>query len=285
MTQTPTAVNDSYVVTEDTNLIVQTPCVLVNDITLGEGPSAALVSGPANGIIEFATDGAFNYTPNANFSGIDTFTYSFTSGALQSNIATVSITVTPVNDAPVAAYENVTTAFNTPIIVNALANDTDPDGDVLSVAAITTAPVSGTAVINPDNTFTYTPNAGFAGSDRFFYTATDGTLTSNAARVYVTVRANQLPVAVIDYADTRLNTQVVIDLAANDYDPDGTIVRSSLTILTNPGRGGSVVNNGDGTVTFTPLSGFAGSDYFYYNIKDNYGATSRSAKVTVKVIR
>ena len=184
-----------------------------------------------------------------------------------------------------AAYDSATTAYNTPIAVNALANDTDADNDGLSVGAITVAPSNGSAAVNPDNTITYTPNTGFSGTDRFYYTATDGTLSSNVARVVVSVKANQLPVAVIDYATTTVNTPVVIDLAANDYDPDGTIVRSTVTVLTAPGRGGSVVNNGDGTVTFTPLAGFAGSDYFYYSIKDNYGATSRSAKVTVKVVK
>lgn len=285
VTQTPTAVNDAYVVNEDSNLVVASPGVLVNDITLVSEPSAVLVSGPANGIIEFAGNGAFNYTPNGNFFGDDSFVYNFTSGGVLSNSATVSITVNPVNDAPVAAYDSTATAFNTPVAVNVLANDTDPDGDALSVAAITGAPSNGSVFVNPDNTVTYTPNTGYSGTDRFYYTASDGTLTSNVARVVVSVQANKLPVAVIDYAETAVNTPVVIDLAANDYDPDGTIVRSTVTVLTSPGRGGSVVNNGDGTVTFTPLSGFAGSDYFYYSIKDNYGATSRSAKVTVKVVK
>lgn len=300
VSEQPQAVGDSYATNEDTALKVASPGVMGNDRFTGAA-SAVLVTTVSNGSLALSPDGSFTYTPSANYWGSDSFTYKFTSGGVESTLAAVELTVNPVNDAPVAAYENVTTAFNTPIIVNALANDTDADvtlvvlsvlandtvasGDVLRIAAVTGAPANGTVVINPDNTFTYTPNTGFVGSDRFFYTATDGTLTSNAARVYVTVKANQLPVAVIDYANTRVNTPVVIDIAANDYDPDGTIVRSTVTVLTAPGRGGSVVNNGDGTVTFTPLSGFAGSDYFYYNIKDNYGATSRSAKVTVKVLR
>ena len=285
VTQTPVAVDDAYAVTEDSTLVVAAPGVLHNDITLGENPAAALVSPPANGTLEFASDGALNYAPNSNFSGVDSFVYDFTSGGMQSSAATVNITVTPVNDAPVAAYDSATTAYNTPIAVNALANDTDADNDALSVGAITGAPSNGSAAINPDNTITYTPNTGFSGTDRFYYTATDGTLSSNVARVVMSVKANQLPVAVIDSATTTVNAPVAIDLAANDYDPDGTIDRSTVTVLTAPGRGGSVVNNGDGTVTFTPLAGFAGSDYFYYNIKDNYGATSRSAKVTVKVVK
>lgn len=283
--QTPTVVNDAYSVNEDTNLIVAAPGVLSNDITMGDMPSAVAVAPPANGILEFATDGAFNYRPNLNFSGSDSFTYRFTSGGIQSSIGSVAITVNPVNDAPTAVNDTASTAFNTAVKISALANDTDPDGNPLSIAVVTGAPASGSVAINPDNTFTYTPNTGFVGTDRFYYTATDGALRSNVGKVTVTVRANQAPVAVIDYADTRVNTPFVFDVAANDYDPDGTIVRSTVTVLTVPARGGSVVNNGDGTVTFTPLANFAGTDYFYYTIKDNYGATSRSAKATIHVLR
>ena len=280
----PQAVGDSYAINEDTTLNVASPGVLGNDQLTGVA-SAVLVTPPSSGSLGLNSDGSFTYTPSADYWGSDSFTYKFTSGGVESTLAAVDLTVNPVNDAPVAAYDSATTAYNTPIAVNALANDTDADNDGLSVGAITVAPSNGSAAVNPDNTITYTPNTGFSGTDRFYYTATDGTLSSNVARVVVSVKANQLPVAVIDYATTTVNTPVVIDLAANDYDPDGTIVRSTVTVLTAPGRGGSVVNNGDGTVTFTPLAGFAGSDYFYYSIKDNYGATSRSAKVTVKVVK
>lgn len=284
VSEQPQAAGDSYAVNEDTNLTVAAPGVLGNDQFTGAA-SAVLVTPPSSGSLVLNSDGSFTYTPSANYSGAVSFTYKLISGGIESTLATVELTVNPVNDGPVAAFDSASTAYNTPIAVNALANDTDADGDTLSVGAITGAPSNGSVAINPDNTITYTPNNGFSGTDRFYYTATDGTLSSNVARVTVTVKANQLPIAVIDYATTTVNTPVVIDLAANDYDLDGTIVRSTLTILTVPGRGGSVVNNGDGTVNFTPLSGFAGSDYFYYNIKDNYGATSRSAKVTVKVVR
>lgn len=280
----PQAAGDSYALNEDTTLIVAAPGVLGNDQFTGAA-SAMLVAPPSSGSLVLNPDGSFTYTPSVNYWGSDSFTYKFTSGGVESTLAAVELTVNPVNDAPVAAYDSATTAYNTPVPVNVLANDTDADGDALSVGAITGAPSYGSAAVNPDNTITYTPNTGFSGTDRFYYTATDGTMSSNVARVVVSVKANQLPVAVIDYATTTVNTPVAIDLAANDYDRDGTIVRSTVTVLTAPGRGGSVVNNGDGAVTFTPLAGFAGSDYFYYNIKDNYGATSRSAKVTVKVVK
>lgn len=282
---TPAAVDDAYSVNEDATLVVASPGVLANDAALGYAPSAQVVSWPSHGTLVLAADGAVEYRPDLNFYGADSFAYRFSTGGVLSTTATVTITVNPVNDAPTAAYDSVSTAFNTAVVIGALSNDADPDGDALSIAAVTGAPTGGTVVVNPDNTFTYTPNAGYSGTDRFYYTATDGTVASNVARVVVKVRANQPPVAVIDYADTLVDTPVLIDLAANDYDPDGTIDRGSVTVLTSPGRGGTVVNNLDGTVTFTPRAGFKGSDYFYYNIRDSYGAVSRSAKVTVHVRR
>ncbi len=280
----PVAVDDSYSTLEDTPLQVAAPGVLGNDS--GEGAlTAQLETGPANGSLTLNPDGSFLYTPAAGYSGSDSFTYKAVSGGVESEFATVTITVArESNTAPVGYQDSATTDFNTPVIIPVLENDVDADGDPLSVAAITIPPPNGTAAINPDNTVTYTPNPGFSGSDRFYYKATDGMDLSNTTRVTVSVRSNKPPVAVVDYAKTVVNTPVLIDIAANDYDVDGTVVRESVTVLTNPGRGGTVVNNGDGTVTFTPAADFKGFDYFYYNIKDDYGATSRSAKVTVQMV-
>ncbi|MBZ0221254.1 MAG: tandem-95 repeat protein, partial [Candidatus Methylomirabilis sp.] len=259
--------------------------VLGNDS--GEGDlTAQLVTGPANGSLTLNPDGSFIYTPGPGYSGIDSFTYKAVFGGAESNTATVSISVDrESNTAPVGYQDSASTDFNTPVVIPVLENDVDADGDPLSVAAITIPPPNGTATINPDNTVTFTPNPGFSGSDRFYYKATDGMDLSNTTRVTVSVKSNKLPVAVVDYATTAVNTPVLIDVAANDYDIDGTVVKESVTILSKPGRGGTVVNNKDGTVTFTPAAGFTGFDYFYYNIKDDYGATSKSAKVTVKVAK
>ncbi|WKZ32673.1 MAG: Ig-like domain-containing protein [Thermodesulfobacteriota bacterium] len=281
----PEAVDDTYSTIEDTPLQVAAPGVLGNDS--GEGVlTAQLVTGAANGSLTLNSDGSFVYSPATGYYGIDTFTYKALSGGVESNSATVSISVARAsNTAPVGYQDSATTNFNTPVVIPVLANDIDADGDPLSVAAITITPPNGTATINPDNTVTFTPNPGFSGSDRFYYKATDGMDLSNTTRVTVSVKSNKPPVAVVDYATTRINTPILIDVAANDYDIDGIIIRESVIVLSRPGRGGTVVNNTDGTVTFTPAAGFTGFDYFYYNIKDDYGATSKSAKVTVKVER
>ena len=139
----PVAVNDTaYTTTEDTPLTVAAPGVLGNDTDPdGDVLTAALVTGPTNGTLTgTSTAGAFTYTPNPDFAGTDTFTYTVSDGALTSAPATVTITVTSTdNDAPVAVDDAYDTDEDTPLVVAApgpLGNDTDPDGDVLTLSLI-----------------------------------------------------------------------------------------------------------------------------------------------------
>jgi len=281
----PVAVDDAYTVEEDNPLNVAAPGVLDNDTSTGT-ITAELVGSPAAGELTLNPDGLFDYTPNANFSGTDTFTYRALDGALYSNVASVRITVNPANDAPIAVDDNGSTVADTDVIVHVLANDTDVDGDPLVVSAVTQQGTNGSVVINPDNTVTYTPNTGFTGTDSFTYTANDGTVDSNQATVAITVTAavNQAPVAVDDYATTTRNSSLFIYLVGNDYDPDGSIDPNSISIVTQPTRGGSVevVTNG---VNFTPKKNFLGTDVFSYTVNDNNGATSNTATVRVNVVR
>jgi hypothetical protein len=147
---------------------------------------------------------------------------------------------------------------------------------------------NGSVVINPDNTVTYTPNAGFTGTDTFTYTANDGTADSAPATVTINVSAavNQAPVAVDDSATTLRNEPIIINILANDYDPDGVLASSALgivTITSEPTRGGTVqvVTNG---VLFTPKKNFRGTDVFRYTVTDNEGASSNEATVRVNVV-
>ncbi|MBI2399476.1 MAG: tandem-95 repeat protein [Deltaproteobacteria bacterium] len=168
--QTPVANDDSYATNEDISLNVTAPGVLVNDSIAGANPRAALVSQPVNGTLSFSATGSFSYTPSANFSGSDSFSYKILTDTFESNAAIVNITVNPVNDLPSAVNDSVTTPKNTQIVINVLGNDTDVEGSPLTVTNVS-APANGTAVLNADNTVTYTPNAEFVGIDTFTYRA------------------------------------------------------------------------------------------------------------------
>src|SRR5439155_1130071 len=132
----PLATADGYATSEDTPLTVAAAGVLANDSDIdGDALSAALVSGPTNGTLTLNANGSFTYTPNANFNGTDSFTYKANDGAADSNIATVTLTITAVNDAPVASGDAY--AVNEDGVLNVAAtgvliNDTDIDGDTLS---------------------------------------------------------------------------------------------------------------------------------------------------------
>ena len=188
----PVAGNDEYSISEDGVLVVAAADgVLGNDGDPDGNPlTAVVVSGPANGNLALNADGSFTYTPNTNFFGTDAFTYAANDGRGVSTPATVSITVTPVNDAPVAAADTATTNINTPVTINILANDSDVDHDQLRVAV--TVPGNGSVLLNSDNTITYTPNPGFVGSDSFDYTISDG--DSATATATVTVHVQPQPV-------------------------------------------------------------------------------------------
>ncbi len=246
--------------------------------------TAVLVNGAANGAVTLNADGSFVYAPKLNFSGTDTFKYKANDGANDSNVATVTITVAAVNDAPLAAADAAATTGTTAVTISVLANDSDPDGDPLSVT-VTTPPGKGSASVNANKTITYTPNAGLAlpSTDSFVYTVSDGTLSATATvTVTINPRVNTPPAAVDDTVSTKKNTPITINVIANDTD-DAGVVGSTVQIINGPNMGGAAVNNLNGTVTYTPKRNFAGSELFSYTVKDTDGATSNKAWVKVNV--
>lgn len=180
----PTALADVYDAAEDLRLDVVAPGVLGNDDDVDGDPlSSVLVTGPTRGTLTLNASGAFSYSPNANQSGPDSFTYRAVdpSGA-SSAITTVAITVAAVPDAPIAANDSYTVANTAVLNVAApgvLANDTDADGDTLS-AALVSGPAVGTLTLNADGSFSYDPPSGHVGSVTFTYRALDGTLVDDA---------------------------------------------------------------------------------------------------------
>ncbi|MBK9131666.1 MAG: tandem-95 repeat protein [Gammaproteobacteria bacterium] len=228
---------------------------------------------------------SLSYTPTANYSGADSFSYTVSDGTASAN-ATVTITVRPANTAPVANNDAVSITLdssNNPLDV--LANDTDADVvDILTVTQATiTTPLAGggTVAINGGNDgLIYTPAAGATGTEVITYTVSDGTATDTAT-VTLTV-GNSAPVATADtynvLTDSSGNT---LDVLANDSDADAPL--QTLTISAADAvsaQGGTITNNG-GNLTYTPVALFAGGDSFNYTVSD--GVTTASTTVTVTV--
>ena len=286
--QAPVAVDDDiYSVDEDTltPLDVEAPGVLGNDTDPENDPlTAILVDDVTNGTLTLNSDGSFTYTPNANFSGTDIFTYVADDGISSSNIATVTITVNNVDDDPPVAVDDTPTADeDVPLNIDVLGNDSDPDGDTLSILSVT-VPDQGGAVVNNGTDVTYTPASDFYGVETFSYTVTDGTAgDERSATVTVTVNSiNDDPVANDDTAATDEDTAVTINVLENDTDVD-TGDTLTVTSVTQPGNG-AVINNGT-DVTYTPNADFFGSDSFTYTVGDgNGGSATGTVNVTVNSI-
>ncbi len=236
------------------------------------------VTDPANGSVVILEEGNVRYTADDGFSGNDAFSYTLSDGTVETT-GQVSILVNSVNSAPVANADSASTAEETPVVIDVLSNDSDSDGDTLTVVSITNAR-SGTASINANNTVTFVPADSFSGTAGFSYVVNDGNGGTDSAAVTVQVNdTNESPAASGDSASTTENTAVVIDVLVNDSDPDG----DALTVTgINNVRFGTADVNPDNTVTFTPANDFSGQGLFNYVIGDGNGGTD-SAVVTVLV--
>lgn len=256
--------------------------VLANDSDPDGDPlDVVSVSQPGAGTAVLDANNTITYTPNLSASGSDAFSYTISDGRGGSASAQVIITIAaPINNPPIALADNASTPFGTPVTVNVLANDSDPDGDPLDVVSVTT-PGSGTAVINANNTITYTPNVSATSTDTFTYTISDGRGGSASAQVTITIAApiNNPPFAVADNATTNFGAPVTINVLANDSDPDG----DPLTVIsvTAPSSGNVVVNTNN-SITYTPTTTFAITVTFTYTISDGRGG-SASAQVAVVI--
>ena len=276
----PTAVNDSATVNEDSG--VNAIPVLANDTDPDNGPiSITSVTQPANGTVVITGGGTgLSYAPNANYcnsvSGpADTFTYTLTPGG---SSTTATVTVTCVNDMPVANANATSVAEDAAVNIAVLSNDTDADGDTLTVSSVTQG-AHGVVSINPDKTVKYTPALNYNGPDSFTYTISDGNGGTAAATVTVTVTpVNDAPVAVNDTATVVAGSAVTLSVLTNDADVDGPGL--SVTAVTQ-GANGSVAINANQTVTYT-AGLFVGTDSFTYTVSDGAGGTA-TATVTVTV--
>ncbi|HGF3739304.1 TPA: tandem-95 repeat protein [Vibrio parahaemolyticus] len=201
-------VADKATVVEDTSTVIK---VLGNDTFEGDGKVVSLDTnnGPANGTVSVNPDGSVTYTPNDNYQGTDSFTYIVTSGGV-SESTTVSVDVTPVNDAPVAKDDTAITDEDTPVTIDVLPNDNDIDGDKLSIQSASVPEAQGKVEI-VDGKLVFTPAENFNGDAEITYTVTDGELT-DAAKVTVTVNpVNDAPTIKVDAVESITEDAVSTD--------------------------------------------------------------------------
>ncbi len=278
----PTATADTATLDEDTSTVI---AVLAND---SDAEGAVLVvtavSMPTanNGSVTINGDNTVTYTPAANYAGDDSFTYSVSDG-WSTAVGTVSLTVTPVSDAPVAVADATTTAVDTAATIDVLANDSDVDSMTLVITEVGTPTANGGSVtINADNTVTYVPSAGYVGEDSFAYTVSDGVLTAttNVTVTVQSVQTNTPPTAAADTATMDEDTSAVIAVLANDSDAEGTTL--VITAVGTPtANGGSVTINADNTVTYAPAANYVGADSFTYTVSDGEFTADGTVALTV----
>ena len=213
--------------------------------------------------------------------GVHTITASAIDSGQLSNSSSIEISVNVAgNQPPVAIGDHFKTNEDNHINMNVIANDTDPENDLLTVTGLGQNPNNGQANINNNNnTITYTPNPNFNGQDSFVYKISDGNGGNSSAQVSVEVLAvNDNPIAKSDSAITDQGKPILIDVLANDSDIDND--QLTISQVTSPKDGNTVIENSK--VKYTPNANFAGSDNFDYTISDGNGGTA-TASVTIQV--
>jgi uncharacterized repeat protein (TIGR01451 family) len=245
LNRAPVANDDSYVTREDTPLTVAASGVLADDTDADADPLtvARVLETTSGGTLTHGLNGSFTYTPNNNFNGADAFTYAASDGTARSNAATATIVVRAVNDAPNAADDSAQTEKDTPLNINVLANDRDPERDEIGITNLSD-PAHGTATLNSDGTVRYAPDADYTGSDPFTYDVADGNGGADTATLTITVSDTIAPEA-----------PVITAPAEGSYDNDGSVTLSGTAepyTFVRIFDGGNYVN---GAFSFTGDSG------------------------------
>jgi hypothetical protein len=258
---------------------------------VGGARTYSIITAPASGMASIVnTTGVVTYTPNTTFNGVRSMVYRVnhpSSG--NADTATVYVNITngalvANNDYPAGVLSGIAQT------IDVKANDTDPD--VASLGAtytvtLVTPPTNGTASVNGSGNVVYTPNAGFTGNDTLFYSVTEPSPTCGSplrdTAMVVIVVLNRPPVPVDDNTSGPPCNAITLDLVTNDSDPEGNVITVTNISALNPPGAGTLVNNNDGTVTFTPAAGFIGVVTFTYRLSDNGVPPQLSALATVTI--
>ncbi len=282
---TVTPVNDAPVAVADGRTVAEGGALSIAVLANDTDPDSTLAyagvsvqSSPTHGTAVVGATG-ITYTHDGSETTADSFTYRVNDGTRNSNTVTVSITVTPVNDAPVAVADNRTVAEGGALSIAVLGNDTDPDSTLAYTrVAIQSLPTHGTVVVGPAGV-TYTHNGSETTADSFTYRVNDGTRNSNTVTVSIAVTpVNDAPVAVADVVAVAEGGTLSIAVLANDVDPDSTLAYASVNILSLPTHGTAVL--GPTGITYTHDGTETTADSFTYRVNDG---SRDSNTVTVSI--
>ncbi len=277
----PVVVDDFATTTKDTPVQID---VLANDYDVdGDTLLPFTTSEPAHGTVTGGhSSELFLYTPNPGFSGTDTFTYSVSDGQVTGTPSPATVTITVTNTPPITVNDTASTVEDTPLTIDVLANDTDADGDNLSVIAVDSPTTQGGTTTIVAGEIVYQPASGYIGEDTFIYVVSDFDGGTDKATVTITVTAapNTPPVAVNDTASTVEDTPLTIDVLANDTDADGDNL--SVIAVDSPTAQGGTAAIVTGGIEYTPTGSYVGDDTFTYTVSDGHGGTD-TATVTVTV--
>jgi uncharacterized repeat protein (TIGR01451 family) len=262
----PVANNQNVTLNEDTSVGITLTASDVN----GDSHTFSIVKAPDHGSVT-GTPPAVTYKPTANYRGPDSFTFKANDGEADSLVATISITVNGVNDAPVANDDSFNTAEDTPLSASVAGNDNDVDGHTITYFLQGNV-AHGALTFKSDGSFTYTPAANYRGADSFTYQANDGLGGVDTATGNITISAvNDAPNVTDDAATTVEDAAVTVMVLTNDRDSadGGSLNPASLSVISGPTSGTTGVNVVNGTIIYTPAANFYGSDSFTYRVCDN----------------
>jgi YD repeat-containing protein len=220
---------------------------------------------------------SLTYAPGLDFVGADTFFYTVRDPAGLSASNSITVNVQASNTAPIARPDTDTVSVYRTVIINPLWNDIDPDGDPITIVAVSNGS-AGTTVINGGSTISYTSTSGTPGTDSFGYTISDNKGLTHSSTVGITITANGNPVVQNDFLETTTGSNFVIYPLQNDSDPDGDPI--TLTSI-SPQPAGIATQQGN-AINFTAPT-YTGTVAIYYTISDGRGGTS-GGHVQINVI-
>jgi VCBS repeat-containing protein len=274
------AINDAPVAADDTATTPEDSVVsigvLPNDTDVDNDSLRVIsVTQGAHGSVAIKGDGTLNYTPSMNFNGADTFRYTVSDGNGEIDTASVTVTVTPVNDPPVASDTQALTDEDTPVAITLLGNDIDSSALSFSIVD---APLHGTLGTFSGNSVTYTPDPNYNGTDSFTYVANDGQADSNLATVSIAITPMNDPPVLATVGDKTIAESALLAFNLSASDPDGDVLTFSTAGLPE----GATFDRATGAFSWTPSLEQAGSYTVTFTVIDPEGK-SASETITIRV--